>query len=120
ILAPVATHHPSRIIAGDINQDGNPDIAIQSTTQVDPEIAFGTGFGTFTATTALVSPKIRTTLLAVGDVDGDGQPDWVESNGLRLSTMFDNIGNPAVGLTQAIVRDANDDGSVDVIAIGTG
>jgi hypothetical protein len=60
------------VIAGDFNNDGNPDLAVACTSVVD--VLLGNGDGTFrpkTANTLIASASA----LASGDFNGDGRPD---------------------------------------------
>jgi hypothetical protein len=60
------------VIAGDFNNDGNPDLAVACTTVID--VLLGNGDGTFrpkTVNTLIASASS----LASGDFNGDGRPD---------------------------------------------
>jgi hypothetical protein len=107
------------IVAGLINADTIPDLAMQSTAGHAIEIAYGNGIGFEFFSHLVPSPQPIGALLAVGDVDGDSLPDWVESAGVHLSTSNDQIAIPAL-LTKAMILDANADGLKDIVAIGPG
>lgn len=67
---------PSRLAAGDLNNNGFIDLAVTTSNNV-VSLLFGNGDGTFQAPDNLVSVGSVPLGVAIGDVDLDGQPDLV-------------------------------------------
>lgn len=115
-FATLTTRGVGALVAGDVNADTLPDIVAQSMPGQPLEVAYGLAGPSFTAlASTLASPVPDGTILAVGDVDGDYAPDWVDTSGVRLS------GRPtpmALALSSAVLRDANGDGQKDIVAVG--
>lgn len=81
----------SDIVSGDFNDDGLPDLAVESVGQIN--VFLGDGHGNFTQ--APHSPILGTaqngSVLAVGDFNGDGIADLVtSSNATHLSVLLGN------------------------------
>ncbi|MBY0526875.1 MAG: FG-GAP-like repeat-containing protein [Gemmataceae bacterium] len=110
------------VAVGDLNKDGNLDMAVVTAGGAD--ILFGRGDGTFDRGPALVGGA-GPEAIAVGDFDKDGQLDLVVANGQGASVSlflrnadgtFKNVQNFAVGhsLGSIVVGDFNGDGRLDV------
>jgi|HubBroStandDraft_5_1064220.scaffolds.fasta_scaffold22917_2 hypothetical protein len=78
----------SGVAVGDLNGDGKPDIAVPnycaggvcSTNNGQVVILFGNGDGTFQAPITYDSGAKFAQAVAIGDVDGDGNPDLIVGN----------------------------------------
>ncbi|HET8947990.1 MAG TPA: VCBS repeat-containing protein, partial [Candidatus Polarisedimenticolia bacterium] len=87
------------IAAGDLNQDGHPDLILNNRLGTNVSVLYGVGDGTFILPSRYASGNSPEGI-AVGDVDGDGRPDLVV--GCRQSTSgpaglsyLRNLGNYA-------------------------
>ena len=110
---------PSR--AGDYNNDGNVDAAIEHVRQQHGHFP-GKRFGAL----GLWSPtrRVRTYAITTADIDGDGDLDLVTSNfGTADWTVYENVGgvfvNPRTLPSDrsgscAVLYDGNNDGDIDL------
>ncbi len=113
----------NQVFAADFNRDGKPDLALGS--ELGINILLGNGDGTFSAPTLL--PVDGNRCIAVGDVNGDGNPDAVacgfnvevflgNGNGTFRAPMQSITPSQAVYLT---VGDLNGDGKLDLVGVAT-
>jgi hypothetical protein len=116
---------PVGLSAVDVNHDGIRDLMVSSELG-DVTALLGRGDGTFKPFTHID----RSMAIAVGDLDGDGKPDWVVTNRTRdhLVVEHEQVGN---GLSQSAsnglmapagvkVADLNGDGIMDIIVADSG
>jgi hypothetical protein len=125
---PFATQSSSaaagQILSADVNQDKIPDLIWNNT------VYLGNGDGTF----GQIAPRLTGTLLAIGDLDGDGIPDIViqspavagvapgaaiySGNGdgtFHVSALYTAALPASASVTSAVIGDVNADGHPDLI-----
>jgi VCBS repeat protein/List-Bact-rpt repeat protein len=120
------------VAVGDVNGDGQPDLAVANYYSNDVSVLLGNGDGSFQATQSFATAGPNPVTVAMSDVNGDGRPDLAVTNSANTTSgaMPGNIsvllgnGNgtfqPArtidVGITPAFVavRDVNGDGRPDL------
>ncbi len=70
-------YQPSQILTADFNHDGKPDLAILESYNNSIQIFLGVGNGTFSGSIAVALPAadFNGVSMAVGDFNGDGNPD---------------------------------------------
>jgi uncharacterized protein (TIGR03437 family) len=120
-------------VAGDLNGDGKPDLAIANDSSNNVTILLGNGLGGFTPAPGSPWPAgTRPNSLALADLNGDGFPDLAvghEGNGdliILLGNGFGGFTQPfggALSSTQTrgeVTADFNGDGRVDLATIFTG
>lgn len=116
----------------DFNHDGHLDVAVGASNGGDNsiDVAYGVGDGSFNSTApvpasngderaARAASIGKATPLAIGDLDGDGQPDYVDAYGAYLdrSSGFQTVGkSDAEGWSEALITDLNRNGLPDVVA----
>lgn len=121
-------HGPTSMVVADLNNDGNPDIAVANLADATVSIRLGTGDGGFILPSiSEVAVGARPFGLAVGDFNNDGTPDLATSNDLA-DTVSIRIGNGQGEFTSAssevavgnipmsiAVGDLNNDGNLDFV-----
>jgi len=119
---------PELIVAGDFNQDGNIDLAVNCTGFDNLAILFGDGHGGFTLGGHFATDTL-TKGLQVGDVNKDGHLDLVNANnwGYDVGVLLgDGLGafhvvrrpNEIFGdgePVRMLLRDFNKDGNLDIL-----
>jgi hypothetical protein len=126
------------VILADFNQDGIPDVLIQSATAPTASIAFGSvPYGTFSAVAKAVTfPAACASALpqgavVIGDFNGDGLPDLAFSCGDGAGTLGVMLGNgdgtfaaaqtfQGPGSVTIAAGDFNHDGKLDLAVVASG
>ena len=132
---------PISVVVGDLNRDGNPDLATANIGSADVTILLGDGQGGFTqAEGSPVSTEGRQPVsIAVSDFNGDAKPDLaVANNGRNQFPTFANaavlLGDGQGGFSQAegspvemgngpisvVVGNFNGDGNPDLAVANIG
>ncbi|MBK8466778.1 MAG: VCBS repeat-containing protein [Chloracidobacterium sp.] len=124
---------PFALAAGDLNNDGIPDLATSNDLADSVSIRIGNGKGEFTSANSEVAVGNIPMSIAIGDFNGDGNQDFVTTNlvsstsqnGGDMSVRFgDGNGGftspavpevPMAGSDTVAVGDFNNDGKQDVI-----
>jgi hypothetical protein len=128
------------VAVADVNGDGKPDLlvanrfACASCVNGSVAVLLGNGDGTFQPAVTYDSGAAETEKVVVADVNGDGKPDLVVGNdcgGCASGGVGVLLGNgdgtfqPAVtydtgfgGAISVAVADVNNDGKLDVVALG--
>ncbi len=120
---------PQSIAIGDVNGDGNPDIATANSAGNSVTVLRGNGSGGFTA--ASMSPfavGAGPRAIAIADLNGDGLPDIVTANSAdnTVTVLLNNgsggfaaaPGSPFTVGTQPeslVIADVNNDGFPDIV-----
>ena len=126
------TAPPAKIRLADVDRDGDPD-AVVAVPGASPEldIAFNDGTGKFTSlTTHTLADASTTEALAVGDVDGDGNPDAAMIGSTKYTAFTgsgtDLVPNPSTSLLPNVApadlaaADLDGDGILDLAWAGGG
>jgi FG-GAP-like repeat len=120
---------PELLVAGDFNEDGNFDIAVNATGFDNMAILLGDGHGQFTLTGHVASDTLPKGL-AVGDVNRDGHVDLVQCNnwgynaivhfgdGLGGFGEHDVVVNGEGGPNRVVLADFNNDRALDMAVAG--
>jgi hypothetical protein len=124
-----AGNGPRSVVVGDLNGDGNKDLAVTNFGSNDVTVLLGTGTGAFSpAAGSPFAVGANPNYLAVGDLNGDGHPDLAVPNyGDSTLTILlgDGVGgfNSSAGSPIAMVSnpssvavgDMNGDGKPDLV-----
>jgi len=118
----------NEVVAGDFNHDGKLDLAITNQNSNNVSVLFGQGNGTFApAVFYPLDPASIPQALALGDINGDGNPDIViaETSNFAVAVLlgssngsFTNIGTIALNryVYDMVIADVNGDGKLDIVA----
>ena len=126
----VVGNHPSAVVVGDFNGDGDADVAVANQGDNTLSVLLGNGDGTFQAQVTYAVGNSPAALVAA-DLNGDGNVDLVAANGSdnTLSVLLGNgdgtlqaqatyaVGNSPSALATA---DLNSDGNPDLVATNEG
>jgi hypothetical protein len=120
---------PSKVVAGDFNGDGRPDMAVSSgapgATTGTVSVFFGRGDRTFESRKDYSTGRIPVDLLTV-DLNGDGHPDLLTTNyeSGTVSVLINDgsgafqaaVDYPVGGLPPSMMAgDINEDGRPDIV-----
>src|SRR6185312_2730847 len=117
-----AINLPQSIVTADIDGDGNLDIVACLGFFNTVQIFYGKGDGTFEPPVAIPLQR-QYAQMAIADMDGDGKPDLVLSDG-SLIAIVRNTGNRTFGpeqhylagyIANFTVADVNGDGLPDIV-----
>lgn len=120
---------PEVLVAGDFNEDGNPDIAVNATGFDNVAILLGDGQGQFTLSGHVASDTLPKGL-AAGDVNRDGHLDLVQCNNWGYNAVLhlgdglggfgehDTVVNGEGGPNRVILADFNNDRALDMAVAG--
>ena len=122
---------PTQIAVADFNQDGNADLAIETSNPTTINIALGDGTGNFTLTNPFPSFAADSINFVIGDMNNDGIPDIVTTDSTKQTlTVYYGIGNGtfyntttytnkslAIGSYAPTVGDFNKDGNLDIALV---
>ncbi len=123
---------PYSVAVGDVNHDGKPDIVVANFFVDDytyvgaVSVLLGNGDGTFQAPVSYSSDGYGATSVALGDVNGDGNPDLVVANSdgsvsvllgngdstFQAAVNYDTAGSE---LASTAIGDVNGDGYPDLV-----
>ena len=121
------------LAVGDLNSDGKPDLAIANNDGISILLNKGNGtFGTVAYYSAGLAGSSPGDGIAIGDVNGDGKPDVVETNENFGAIIFLNQGGgvfaesgaingvPMGSTDNLVLADINNDKKLDIILVDGG
>jgi hypothetical protein len=124
--------HPRSVRIADVNHDGKPDIIVANYNDDTVSVLLNAGGGNFSApVTYSAGAAAGSHCIAVGDLNGDGNPDVVVANrdsGGALNVLFGNADGTfqapvtiasGVAYDSVAIADLNGDGKPDLAATST-
>jgi hypothetical protein len=141
IAGPAAPYYSATVLLTDVDGDGNGDLVVVyynsaynpvDATQTTPNqvyIWWGNGDGTFNATPLVLTVNRNYYLGAVVDMNGDGLPDLVLSDGSLVGILYNQGGRSfgaeehflaGQGINSLSIQDVNGDGKPDLIVSNGG
>lgn len=121
----LAGTYPADIEAADLNGDGKTDLAAVCWGSGDVAAFLGRGAGSFSSAIRFRHGGANSYTLAVGDLDGDGDPDIATGDTLGIVRIARNDGrgrfataataNGGRGLRSLVIADIDEDGRNDVV-----
>lgn len=123
------SYEPRRLVAADVDGDGHVDIGAMDWPGIGARLFLGSGTGQFGA--PLFIPYDQPGAIAFADLQGDGRPDLVllaekgaaaylnhgTSNPFDARSVYD-FGGTLSSVAGPRMADVNDDGQLDLLAIG--
>jgi hypothetical protein len=122
---------PTSIVAADLNQDGNVDLAVANSLSDSITIFLGNGDGTFRAGPQSPAVLAFEDVIYVGDFNNDGKPDLValsQNNPCKCISVLLGNGDgtfqdaintkPSFAMEAIGIGDFNHDGKLDVVTAG--
>jgi uncharacterized protein (TIGR03437 family) len=122
---PANSPGPEFVTSGDLNNDGNPDLAVAGGSEGGLLVYLGNGIGVFATPDSYVVGSFPDSI-AIGDLNSDGKPDLVVANreSRNVSVLLgDGMGKFGAAANYAVasrpwsvaVADFNGDGKLDVV-----
>ncbi len=82
--------NPISVAIGDLNRDGNLDLAVANYGSNTVSVLLGNGIGSFGARTDFATGRLPRSV-AIGDLNGDGKPDLAVANGGDYNTPGNTV-----------------------------
>jgi hypothetical protein len=122
---------PASVAIGDLNRDGNPDLAVanRGSSSISVSVLLGNGDGTFGAARNFALNSGPTSV-AIGDFNGDGNPDLALARRAYVVSVLLGNGDGTFGAktdfgvglgpSSVAIEDLNGDGNPDLAVAASG
>jgi hypothetical protein len=109
------------VLAGDFNNDGNPDIAVKQASAGTVNYLLGDGLGGFAAPVSVATTGAGGSFLALGDFNQDGRQDFVTSD-FNAGLLAVRLGGCNAAPTNSDITNQtiNEDGNTGALAFTIG